>query len=126
MYANAENIKAYSEFKTISVAYGLVVSANTNGTPLTYADGSLTESSNTVKINMTGTDYNKLTVRVSNIGSFALHCNGYIVVGEELFYLNHATVDTTAQTITYAEMLELLEEAEGGTEEEIPEETPAE
>ncbi|MBE6664406.1 MAG: hypothetical protein E7602_07940 [Ruminococcaceae bacterium] len=126
VYANAENIKAYSEFKAISVAYGLVVSANTNGTPLTYADGSLTESSNTVKINMTGTDYNKLTVRVSNIGSFALHCNGYIVVGEELFYLNHATVDTTAQTITYAEMLELLEEAEGGTEEEIPEETPAE
>jgi len=126
VYANAENIKAYSEFKTISVAYGLVVSANTNGTPLTYADGSLTESSNTVKINMTGTDYNKLTVRVSNIGSFALHCNGYVVVGEELFYLNHATVDTTAQTITYAEMLELLDEAEGGTEEEIPEEIPAE
>ncbi|MBE6664517.1 MAG: leucine-rich repeat domain-containing protein [Ruminococcaceae bacterium] len=126
VYANAENIKAYSEFKTISVAYGLVVSANTNGTPLTYADGSLTESSNTVKINMTGTDYNKLTVRVSNIGSFALHCNGYILVGEELFYLNHATVDTTAQTITYAEMLELLDEDESETEEEIPEETPAE
>ncbi len=112
VYANSENIKAYSEFKGIDIAYGLVVSAAPDGSPLSYADGELTEDENTVKINMTGTDYSKLTVRVSKLPSAqALHCNGYVVVDESIFYLNHATVDAEAQNITHAEMIELLKEA---------------
>ena len=126
VYANSDAIVAYSALKGIDIAYGLVVSATPDGTPLSFVNDELTEDANTVKINMTGTNYNKLTVRVSKLPvDQALHCNGYVVVGTDIYYLNHATVDTEAQNITHAGMIDLLEENDSTEGEETPEVDPA-
>lgn len=121
VYSNAALIKAYAEYKNVVISYGLVVSASADGTPLTYSEGSLVTDANTVKAEMQGTNYNKLTLKVYNLPeNQALHCNGYVVVGEVISYLNHATVDAEAAKVTHADML-ALQNAETGSEETEPE-----
>ena len=121
VYSNAALINAYAEYKNVVISYGLVVSASADGTPLTYSEGSLVTDANTVKAEMQGTNYNKLTLKVYNLPeNQALHCNGYVVVGEVISYLNHATVDAEAAKVTHADML-ALQNAETGSEETEPE-----
>ena len=80
--------------------YGLVVSANINGKPLTYNENKVESGANSIKIDMSDANYSKLTVKVSNVASYSLHCCGYVSMGGEIAYLNHETVDATAKTVS--------------------------
>ncbi len=105
---SVENINAYKEFTGVELRYGLVVSATPDGTPLTIVDGALVTDANTIKMEMTGTQYNKITIKVTNLSENAqLHCNGYVVVDGVISYLNHKTVDSEATTVTHATILEI-------------------
>ena len=119
VYANAELISAYAEYKGVEVKYGLVVSASPSGTPLTYADGKLVADATTVKVEMSGTSYNKLTVMVTNVPTnMALHCNGYIAVDGAISYLNHKVVENTAATVTHADIIALIKSQNQGSGDE--------
>ena len=118
VYANSKLIQAYAEYKGVEISYGLVVSAAADGTPLTYQNGTLTPDANTIKAEMQGTRYNKLTLNVSNLPeNQALHCNGYVVVDGTISYLNHKTVDAEAAIVTHADMLALINANQGSDEE---------
>ena len=122
VYINYANIEAYlAENEGVELSYGLVASANTTGTPLTYADGKVEAASNTVKIDMTGLAYNKLTMRITNVGDNSLHCAGYVSYNGEISYLNHETTNEEAAIVSLSIINDMLfpSEDEG-------EETPAE
>ena len=101
VYINDKNIKAYlNKNEGVELSYGLVASANVTGTPLSYVNGKVEADKNTVKIDMTGLSYNKLTMRVKNVGDYSLHCAGYVSFDGVISYLNHETVDNTAATVS--------------------------
>ena len=127
VYINYANIEAYlSENEGVEIVYGLVASANTTGTPLTYANGKVEAAANTVKIDMTGLSYNKLTMRVTNVGNYSLHCAGYVSYNGEISYLNHKTVDETAAKVSLSIIDTMLNGTTNGSgDNEQPEEVPA-
>lgn len=101
VYINDKNIKAYlNKNEGVELSYGLVASANVTGKPLSYVDGNVVTGENTVKVDMTGLSYNKLTMRVTNVGDYSLHCAGYVSFNGTISYLNHETVDETAATVS--------------------------
>ena len=125
VYINYANIEAYlAENEGVEIVYGLVASANTTGTPLTYADGKVEAASNTVKVDMTGLSYNKLTMRITNVGANELHCAGYVSYNGEISYLNHETTNEEAAIVSLSIINDMLfpSEDEGAGE---GEETPA-
>ena len=127
VYINYANIEAYlSENEGVEIVYGLVASANTTGTPLTYANGKVEAAANTVKIDMTGLSYNKLTMRVTNVGNYSLHCAGYVSFNGEISYLNHETVDNTADVVSISIINDMLFPPEDEGTDEGTEEIPAE
>ena len=123
VYINYANIEAYlAENEGVELSYGLVASANTTGTPLTYADGKVEAAANTVKVDMTGLVYNKLTMRITNVGDNSLHCAGYVSYNGEISYLNHGAVDEEADIVSLSIINDMLfpsedEGADEGTEE---------
>ena len=127
VYINYANIEAYlSENEGVEIVYGLVASANTTGTPLTYAGGKVEATSNTVKVDMTGLAYNKLTMRITNVGANELHCAGYVSYNSEISYLNHETVDNTADVVSISIINDMLFPPEDEGADEGAEEIPAE
>ena len=108
---------------TAEIYYGIVVSAAPSANPLTYAGGKVTNGANTVKIDMTATDYNKITTKITNLPeSITLNCSGYVCVDGVISYLNHSTSDDEAFVVSHAAIIELL----NPKTEEAPEEIPAE
>ena len=109
VYINYANIEAYlSENEGVEIVYGLVASANTTGTPLTYAGGKVEATSNTVKVDMTGLAYNKLTMRITNVGANELHCAGYVSYNGEISYLNHETTNEKAAIVSLSIINDML------------------
>jgi hypothetical protein len=125
VYANYKNIKEYIAENNVELMYGLVVSANITGAPLSYADGKIQSAANTVKADMTGSNYNKLTMRVTNVGELSLHCAGYVSLNGEISYLNHGTVDKTATTVSIS-IIDSILNPQTPSEGDEGEETPAE
>lgn len=125
--ANYKNIQQYVGENDAEIAYGVVVSANTTGTPLSYVDGQVKEGANTVKVDMTNTSYSKMTVKVTKVGDLSLHCCGYISFNGEISYLNHATVDDTALEVSLSIINSILNpQVTPPVEEDPSEEIPVE
>ena len=125
--ANYKNIQHYVGENDAEIAYGVVVSANTTGTPLSYVDGQVKEGANTVKVDMTNTSYSKMTVKVTKVGDLSLHCCGYISFNGEISYLNHATVDDTALEVSLSIIDSILNpQVTPPVEEDPSEEIPVE
>ena len=118
---NHASLAKYEEVSETSVQYGLLVSAMPSANPITgVVDGVLTLAVATVKINMTGTDYTKFSVKVTGLpDNQTLNCCGYVVEGENVTYLNHATSDSEAATVSHAIALALQNGTEGKDDEEV-------
>ena len=126
VYINYANIEAYlAENEGVEIVYGLVASANTTGTPLTYADGKVEAAANTVKVDMTGLSYNKLTMRITNVGANELHCAGYVSYNGEISYLNHETTNEEAAIVSLSIINDMLFPSEDEGADEGTEEVPA-
>ena len=126
VYINCANIEAYlAENEGVEIVYGLVASANTTGTPLTYADGKVEAAANTVKVDMTGLSYNKLTMRITNVGANELHCAGYVSYNGEISYLNHETTNEEAAIVSLSIINDMLFPSEDEGADEGTEEVPA-
>ena len=127
VYINYANIEAYlAENEGVEIVYGLVASANTTGKPLSYADGKVEAAANTVKVDMTGLSYNKLTMRITNVGANELHCAGYVSYNGEISYLNHETTNEEAAIVSLSIINDMLFPSEDEGADEGTEEVPAE
>ena len=100
IYVNADAIKAYNE----ALLYGIVVSANANGAPISYADGKISHDNKTIAIEFQNTDivYSIITAKLTGVtATTELHLSAYCVDNGAVSYLGHSSVDKIAETISY-------------------------
>lgn len=118
---NHASLAKYEETAKTSVQYGLLVSAASSTNPITGVEnGELILAAATVKINMTETDYTKFSVKVTGLpDNQTLNCCGYVVEGETVTYLNHATADSEASVVSHAIALQLQNGTENTDDEEV-------
>ena len=105
IYVNKDAIKAYNE----AFLYGIVVSANANGAPISYADGKISHDNKTIIIEFQSTEvaYSIITAKLTGVGEGTeLHLSAYCVDNGAVSYLGHNTVDTVCETIAHAILLE--------------------
>ena len=98
IYVNTDAIKEYS------VMYGIVVSANANGAPISLADGKIAHDNKTVVLEFQDTeiDYSIITAKLTNVSAnTTLHLSAYAIEGEEISYLGHDTVSKIAETVSH-------------------------
>ncbi len=98
---NKENIDKYAE-KTngAKISYGTVAAVgDALGTPIEVdGEGNVTAKAQALIADMTGTDYIKLVIKISNVpADTAVNCNAYIVVGTTISYLCDESVLSVAQ-----------------------------
>ncbi len=104
VYVNAEAIKAYNE----ALLYGIVVSANVSGTPISYADGAISHDDKTIAIEFQNTSvaYSIITAKLTNVGATTeLHMSAYCVDNGVVSYLGHDAVNEVAETISHEILL---------------------
>ena len=104
IYVNADAIKAYNE----ALLYGIVVSANVNGAPVTYADGVISHDNKTIAVEFQNTEiaYSIITAKLTNVGEgTSLHLSAYCVDNGAVSYLGHDTVTTVCETISHEALL---------------------
>ena len=86
------NKKAIEVYETISgktVNYGVVGAIANDGKPL-YLDneGKLVPSEKAVAVNMTGTDYSKITIKINGLSvGIGVNCNAYVLVDGAISYI---------------------------------------
>ena len=105
IYVNQDAIKAYNE----ALLYGIVVSANANGAPISYADGAISHDNKTIAIEFQSTDvaYSIITAKLTGVtATTELHLSAYCVDNGAVSYLGHSSVDKIAETISYEALLE--------------------
>ncbi|MBO5339181.1 MAG: hypothetical protein J6A96_05720 [Clostridia bacterium] len=71
------------------IKYGTVAAVgDALGTPISIVNGELECASQAVIADMTGTDYVKLVIKISNIPSATdVNCNAFVAVGTKVYYL---------------------------------------
>ncbi|MBQ8545381.1 MAG: hypothetical protein IJ437_00370 [Clostridia bacterium] len=106
---NYDSLEKYEDVAKTTVKYGLLVSAVPTSSPITgIVDGKPQLASSTINIAMQGTTYTKFSVKITGIPTNqTLNCCGYVVEGENVTYLNHATADAEAATVSHAIALQL-------------------
>ena len=105
IYVNKDAIKAYNE----ALLYGIVVSANANGAPISYADGAISHDNKTIIIEFQSTDvaYSIITAKLTGVtATTELHLSAYCVDNGAVSYLGHSSVDKIAETISHEALLE--------------------
>ena len=105
IYVNQDAIKAYNE----ALLYGIVVSANANGAPISYVDGALTHDNKTIIVEFQSTDvaYSIITAKLTGVtATTELHLSAYCVDNGAVSYLGHSTVDKIAETISHEALVE--------------------
>ncbi len=105
IYVNQDAIKAYNE----ALLYGIVVSANANGAPISYADGAISHDNKTIAIEFQNTDvaYSIITAKLTGVtATTELHLSAYCVDNGAVSYLGHSSVDKIAEIISYEALLE--------------------
>lgn len=86
------NKKAIEVYETISgktVNYGVVGAIANDGKPL-YLDneGKVTPAEKAVAVNMTGTDYSKITIKINGLSAgIGVNCNAYVLVDGAISYI---------------------------------------
>ncbi|MBQ8545758.1 MAG: leucine-rich repeat protein [Clostridia bacterium] len=106
---NLKSLEKYEEMAETDVQYGIVVSAAPSANPITgVVDGKPQLASSTINIAMQGTTYTTFSVKITGLPeNQTLNCCGYAIEGEKVTYLNHATADAEATTVSHAIALQL-------------------
>lgn len=105
IYVNTDAVSEYGE----ALKYGIVVSANVNGAPISIVNGAITHDDKTVVVEFqdTDTDYSIITAKLTNIkAGTSLHLSAYAVENERVSYLGHNSVNAIAETISHEILLE--------------------
>ena len=105
IYVNQDAIKAYNE----ALLYGIVVSANANGAPISIVDGALTHDNKTIIVEFQSTDvaYSIITAKLTGVAATTeLHLSAYCVDNGAVSYLGHSSVDKIAETISHEALVE--------------------
>ena len=89
---NHKSLNRYEELSGETVQYGLLAGVTTkesNGTPISIdEEGKLQVESNAVIVNMTGSDYTNVEIKIAGINaSTVLYCNAYAVIGANVSYV---------------------------------------
>lgn len=107
---NHDAIEEYATHLGKSVEYGLIASSACENNKPINRDGSLV-SSNAVIAKFTGTDYILSQLKITNIKdtSKLLHCCGYVMMGEEITYINGKSASSTAIKVSYDNYLGVTE-----------------
>ena len=104
IYVNADAIKSYNA----ELLYGIVVSANVNGAPISYADGVISHDNKTILVEFQNTEiaYSIITAKLTNVAEGTdLHLSAYCVDNGAVSYLGHNTVTAVAETISHEALL---------------------
>ena len=104
IYVNADAIKAYNE----ALLYGIVVSANVNGAPVTYADGAISHDNKTILVEFQNTEiaYSIITAKLTNVSEGTeLHLSAYCIDNGAVSYLGHDTVTAVAETVSHEALI---------------------
>ncbi len=104
VYVNTDAVKEYG-----NIMYGIMVSANANGTPISVVDGKIAHDGKTIVIEFQNTEvaYSIITAKLTNVNpSTELHLSAYAIEGEDVSYLGHDTVNKIAETVSYEILLE--------------------
>ena len=110
---NKEAILAYEAFlseqkgETVVINYGILaaISAGEDSAPL-MQDGTVAEGYKAVVANMTNTEYTILSVKICGITDVTtkLNCNVYVIIDNQVKYINHETTDEYATSISYNQL----------------------
>ena len=88
---NNKALSRYEELSKTTVKYGMLAGIATNdlGTPISVdGEGKLVAESATVIVNLTGTDYTTLEIKITGINkTTALYCNAFAVIGTDVTYI---------------------------------------
>jgi hypothetical protein len=104
IYVNADAIKSYNA----ELLYGIVVSANVNGAPISYADGAISHDNKTILVEFQNAEiaYSIITAKLTNVAEGTdLHLSAYCVDSGAVSYLGHDTVTTVCETISHEALL---------------------
>ncbi len=104
IYVNADAIKSYNA----ELLYGIVVSANVNGAPISYLDGKISHDDKTIAIEFQNTSvaYSIITAKLTNVDATTeLHMSAYCVDNGVVSYLGHDAVNEVAETISHEILL---------------------
>ncbi len=105
IYVNQDAIKSYNE----ALLYGIVVSANANGAPISIVDGALTHDNKTIIVEFQSTEvaYSIITAKLTGVtATTELHLSAYCVDNGAVSYLGHSSVDKIAETVSYEALVE--------------------
>lgn len=103
IYVNVDAVKEYS------IMYGILVSANTSGTPISLVDGKITHDNKTIVMEFQDTDvaYSIITAKLTNVkASTELHLSAYAVEENDVSYLSHDSVNAIAETVSHEILLQ--------------------
>ena len=100
---NTDAMDNYTEETGKVINYGTVAGVGDSLTnPLSYENGNLAFGESAVMSDMTGTDYVKLLIKVTNIPvleeGVEITCNAYAIVDDKLRYVGETTVTENAQS----------------------------
>ena len=105
IYINREAIESYNP----ALLYGIVVSANPSGAPISYIDGAISHDNKTIAMEFQSTDvaYSIITAKLTNVAeNTELHLGAYCVDNGAVSYLGHDTVSAICEAISYAILTE--------------------
>lgn len=105
VYVNYDAIKSYNA----ELIYGIVVSANTSGTPISYVDGKVSHGDKAIALEFQNTDvaYSIITAKLTNVAEGkSLHLSAYCVDGGKVSYLGNDTVTTVCEAISHVILTE--------------------
>lgn len=98
---NKNAIEAYGNYLGKDIYYGLVASKTQSDLCPLKSNGEAKE--NSVKADFTGKDYSIFQLKITGIDKKDdyFHCCGYLVIGEEVSYVNASEVSKTALEVSY-------------------------
>lgn len=98
---NKDAIEAYGNYLGKDIYYGLVASKTQSDLCPLKANGEAKE--NSVKADFTGKDYSIFQLKITGIDEKDeyFHCCGYLVIDDEVSYVNASEISSTALEVSY-------------------------
>ena len=96
-------IAVYEEYVGAKISFGLVASSVQDDNSPLNADGSA--KSGAVKADLTSSDFTFFQLKITNIDNKdkGFHCAGYLMFGNEIYYVNGKTTAKAAIVVSYNE-----------------------
>lgn len=101
MSFNREAILEYENYLGEKISFGVVASLKHEDSQPLSSDGS--ERNGAVKVDFTDAKYSIFQLKITNLSDAnkQLHCSGYMLVGNNITYINGKEASSTAVTLTY-------------------------